>query len=111
MTVNAPSKVVFFSGQVNSIHQCLMALGAERDNVYVGGKYRTRIGSIYNRYTIEELYEMVENLFKESIKKYHIDLHFNSGEREFYEEKTKLINEAHQRALKILKGRTTVFHR
>ena len=89
-----------------------MALGAKREDVYLAYLYPpTGLYSIYNRYTIDELYEMVESLFKASIRKYHVDLHFTSEDRDIFEEKTKLINEAHQRALKILKGRTTVFRR
>ena len=103
------NKTVLFTGRPNTINQCLMILGAKKDDVYLNWKSAIHpskyFWSIYNRYTMDDLYYMVEKLYKESIKKYHVDLHSNSGNRTFYEEKTKRINEAHQRALKILKNR------
>ena len=83
-----------------------MALGAEKKDAYLLDNHNiSGFGSIYKRYSLDDLYCMIEALFKESIKKYHVDLHNDSQDREFYEEKTKIINEAHQRALKILRGR------
>ena len=105
------SKCNFVQSRLNTIHRCLVALGATIKDVYLLGSNNCKgINSIYNRYSMEELDYMVEKLYKKSIKKYHIDLHFGSEDSEVYEEKTKTINEARQRALKILKNRITCFH-
>ncbi len=105
-----PSKCNFSNShsRLNNIHRCLVALGARKKDAYLGKNpinKKSRFHSIYDRYTIEDLNYMVEKLYKESIKKYHIDLHFGSEDSELYEEKTKTINAAHQRALKILENR------
>ena len=102
-------KLSFLPGRPHSINQCLMVLGAKKEDAYLGSSssiypYK-HFYSIYNKYTEEDLYFMVEDLFKKSMKKYHVDLHSNSEERELYGEMTKMLNEAHQKALKILDGR------
>jgi len=83
-----------------------MLLGAKDKDVYCRNRSQIypfkHAWSIYNRYTTDDLYYMVEKLYKESIKKYHVDLHFGSEERELYEEVTKILIEAHEKALKIL---------
>ena len=102
-----PCKSNFFQSRLNTIQRCLIALGATIQDVYLlSNDANRRLYTIYNRYTMEDLNYMVEKLYKESIKKYHIDLHFGSDDSEVYEEKTKTINAAHQRALTILRNRT-----
>ena len=104
MEIKNLSKAVYATGRSRTIHQCLITLGAKRKDVYLESlPAPTYLYSIYNRYSIDELYYMVKTLYKESIKKYHIDKHFNSKRRKFYEKKTVHINEAHQKALKILR--------
>ena len=102
-------KLSFLPGRPHTIHQCLMTLGAKKNDIYCGWKAAIhpskRVWSIYNRYTEDDLYFMVETLFKKSMKKYHVDLHANSENRELYGEMTAILNEAHQKALKILDGR------
>ena len=102
------SKFLSFKGRSHTIHQCLMTLGAKKEDAYLTWRQTypfKRHYSIYNRYTEDDLYFMVETLFKKAMKKYHVDLHFNSENRELYGEMTKILNEAHQKALKILDGR------
>ena len=85
-----------------------MILGAKKEDAYLrrANIYPfKKFYSIYNKYTEEDLYFMVEDLFKKVMKKYHVDLHSSSENRELYEEMTKILNEAHQKALKILDGR------
>lgn len=102
------STAIFFTGRPHTIHQCLMTLGAKKEDAYLRRAAihpSKKVWSIYNRYSEDDLYFMVEDLFKKAMKKYHVDLHANSENRELYGEMTKILNEAHQKALKILDGR------
>ena len=101
-------KLSFFPGRPHTINQCLTILGAKKEDAYLcrADVYPfKKFHSIYNKYSEDDLYFMVEDLFKKAMKKYHVDLHSNSENRELYGEMTKILNEAHQKALKILDGR------
>jgi hypothetical protein len=81
-----------------------LALGASIYEVYsdsnlVGVKEGGK-GTIYQRYTVDELRDWVEHLYKEAVKKYHPDLH---GGDQYYVDLMATINLARDRALYILK--------
>ena len=88
-----------------TIHQCLIVLGAKREDVYVGWDgHRKKYGSIYNRYERWELEYMAKELWKEAVKKYHPD-QAPEEDREIYGHMTAEVNAAYNRILCILKYR------
>ena len=87
-----------------TVHQCLMALGARREDVYIGWKDFTKYRSIYGRYEKWELEYMAKRLHREAIKKYHPDRH-SGEERYVYDFVTSEVNHAFQRITRILSHR------
>lgn len=90
----------------NSINACLVDLGAPVKEVYtngcklptgVRGGYKTR-KSIYDRYTIGDLFSWIRHLYHTEVKRYHHDL---TGD----EEEIKRINVTYTKAKKILTHR------
>ena len=97
---------------LNTLQQCLTTLGAPREEVYVKrgfenhniprGKSRS---TVYDRYGGKEcIASRVEELRRKGLTKYHPDLHPENTE--LYEEKSRRINEAYEKAKKILKNKT-----
>ena len=92
---------------LRTLHACLLALGAERKKVYSRG-YRTpgnpelKIGTLYNRYTYDELHRWLDDLLRESLI-WHPDLH--PEDRNFYDKKMRHINAAYQQGKNLLKRR------
>jgi len=88
-----------------TIHQCLMILGAEREDVYIGWKgYVKEYRSIYNRYEKWELEYMAKVLWRKAVKRYHPD-RVAEEEREMYEYMTAEVNAAYDRILYLLEYR------
>ena len=107
-----PSKRVFSRNRkFNSINLCLLALGATRSEVYVNHntvKPNTPLGnrrypSIYDFYTKEELFNWAKSLHDDAIRKYHPDRYRSN--KKFYDDKSRDINQAFEKAKKILRYR------
>lgn len=57
-----------------SLHSCLVALGADPDEVYMGGNgYRRRIERLTLRYTRDELKGWAQSLYHNAIRRRHPD--------------------------------------
>lgn len=85
-----------------TIHQCLIVLGAKREDVYIGWKDLNKYRSIYHRYEKWELEYMARKLWKEAVKRYHPD-RAPEEEREMYGYMTAEVNAAYDRILHLLK--------
>ena len=88
-----------------SLNCCLAVLGADIKSIYanpyqygVRGQHIPVKGSIYNRYDLDELHRMLDDLHKKAIKKHHHDL---TGD----EETMKEINWAVETGRRLLKKR------
>jgi hypothetical protein len=92
-------------GNINSINQCLIALGASRKDIYVRSGASTKIpigkshSTIFDRLGTEEIEYMVEQLYRKAIINYHPDK--NNG-CPICEEHAKQLGQARNRAKKIL---------
>jgi len=105
---------------LRTIHQCLVALGAHPDNIYISGDHRENgvkglkvrpwhpykgghyARSIWEERGSEEIEWMLKQLRRQAIIRYHPDRH-EGEKRKAYEVMTQRINEAYQRGLRILK--------
>ena len=85
-----------------SINKCLLALGADYDDVYrpVGGSLLRNRQTIYDRYSKREILEWVGRLWHECKIRYHPDRHLYN--KEYYEEKFKQLQEVYHIAVKML---------
>jgi hypothetical protein len=101
-----------FQGKRWSIQRCLVILGAPPFAVYRSSRYtgkktpiktdRGKRWSIYEEYRGSELRGWADELFKESMIKWHPDK-YPKGLKDFYTKKCQSIGEAYERAKKILK--------
>jgi len=91
------------------LNRCLSILGADVKDVYANpysygghGQHRPVNGSIYARYTLDELQMMLKGLHRQAIKRFHHDL---TGD----EEPMKEINWAWQTGRRLIQIRRGIF--
>ena len=95
-------------GNLNSINQCLVALGAPTSEVCIKPGSHTRVPrgrlrtSIYDRMGgKDQIWYRAKELYREGMKRNHPDKHNGAPERE---ERCKELSKAYLRAKQILRG-------
>lgn len=109
-------KIIKFANlKRKSINHCLVVLGAKRNEVYftdaktgrdnsnrinIGKPCKASRHSVYDNLSKPELLDWVKHLYKESLKKYHPDLHPENPR--LYTEICQELGKAYLQAVKIL---------
>ena len=103
-------KAIHRNSRLRTMHACLIAMGANPKKVYAYGKnsFGREQGTLYDRYSYEDLLEWLDKLKSEALK-WHPDLH--PEDREFYSNKMAEINAAYQRGKHILTNKENCYGR